>query len=152
MSIYKNNLALAKPKLILILVLAFMAVLGVLLYLASREYSQKKAVAKYEEKLPAIKITLFNGCGFEGVANDVSASLADKNVDIIQCENADKFIYDQTIIVVKNGDQSDLQRLMKITGIKNVVYAESENYPSPFIIIIGKDYMQIFKNKKVGAL
>jgi hypothetical protein len=54
-----------------------------------------------EHKLPAIKIILTNGCGFEGVAGEFSDFLADKNIDIVATGNTRKPIYDKTIIVLK---------------------------------------------------
>jgi hypothetical protein len=94
---------------------------------------------------PAIKIVVQNGCGFSGVANNVKHSLADKNVDVVNVNNTRKFIYDETLIVVKHNDEDDLRRLKSITGINNVIYAVNDSYIVPFIVIAGKDYQNYFK-------
>jgi len=93
----------------------------------------------------SIKVSVQNGCGFTGVASHIRRSLADKSVDVISTGNARKFIYEETIIVVKLDEPDELKRLQSITGIKNVIYAENSNYPVPFIIIAGRDYQNYFK-------
>lgn len=95
-----------------------------------------------ERKLPAIKIILTNGCGFEGVAGEFSDFLSEKNVDIVATGNTRKPIYDKTIIVVRKGDEQDLNRLIRMTGITRNTTATSEYAVAEFEIIIGKDYEQ----------
>ena len=96
--------------------------------------------------LPAIKITLTNGCGYEGLAKEFSKFLEDKNVDIVTTGNSLRPIYDKTIIVVRKGDNEDLKRLQQITGISRYTMALSESAPADFEIIIGKDYEAYTKN------
>jgi len=96
---------------------------------------------------PAIKVTVQNGCGFAGVANNVRRFLTEKNVDVVATGNARKYVFDQSVIVVKQDEQDDLKRLQKITGIKNVIYALNDNSITPFIIIAGKDYQNYFSLK-----
>lgn len=95
-----------------------------------------------EHKLPAIKIILTNGCGFEGVAGEFSDFLSNKNVDIVATGNTRKPIYDKTIIVVRKGDEQDLARLQRMTGIERNTTAKNEYAVADFEIIIGKDYEQ----------
>jgi hypothetical protein len=107
--------------------------------------STKKTDNDPEHKLPAIKIILTNGCGFEGVAGEFSDFLADRNVDIIATGNTRKPIYDKTIIVVRKGDAVDRQRLSRMTGIERYTMALNEYATAEFEIIIGKDYEQYIK-------
>jgi hypothetical protein len=74
--------------------------------------------------------------------------LSDKNIDIVATGNAEKFIYNKTIIVVKKMDRDDLLRLMKMTGITQWTLAETEYSIAPFTIIIGKDYEYLISNQK----
>jgi len=96
---------------------------------------------------PSIKVTVQNGCGFAGVANHVRRFLTDKNVDVIATGNARRYVFDESVIVVKQDEKDDLRRLQKITGIKNVIYAINDNSITPFIIIAGKDYQNYFSFK-----
>ncbi len=97
-----------------------------------------------EEQFPAIKIGLVNGCGYQGVASNIAESMTDKNIEVVQISNARKFIYKESVIVVKVNDKNELERLKKMTGIKNVIYALNDSYPVPFLIIAGKDYQTYF--------
>lgn len=97
-----------------------------------------------ERNFPAIRVVVHNGCGFMGVANNVRRHLFDKNIDVVGVGNTRRFIYDETLIVVKHNDEVDLRRLQRMTGIENVIYAVNENYFVPFIIIAGRDYQRFF--------
>jgi hypothetical protein len=123
-----------------ILILIFAGVLVYFLFYTSY-FSQKP---KTDELFPAIKIGLVNGCGYQGVAANIADFLDNKNIDVVQVANARKFIYKETIIVVKQDDEVELKRLMTITGIKQVIYSLNETYPVSFLIIAGKDYQTYF--------
>jgi hypothetical protein len=130
------------PTIVVVLLVAIMV--GFVIY----RYHAIKKKANYEATLPSIRISLKNGCGFEGAASDMTEFLSDKNIDIVSTGNADKFIYNKTIIVVKKRDPADLQRLMKMTGIRQWTLAENEYSVAPFVIIIGKDYEDLIANQK----
>ena len=98
-----------------------------------------------EDSYPSIKIMVYNGCGFSGVANNVRNYLQTKNIDVVGTRNTQRFVYDETLIVVKKNDEVDLKRLIKMTSIENVIYATNDNFDVPFIIIAGKDYQKYFK-------
>jgi len=93
-----------------------------------------------EDKLPAIKVVISNGCGYEQLASDYAASLKDKNIEVMGLGDTPKPIYDKSIIVVRKGDMQDLKRLQKMTGITRWTSAENEYYNADFEIIVGSDY------------
>ncbi|MDD2424076.1 MAG: LytR C-terminal domain-containing protein, partial [Candidatus Cloacimonetes bacterium] len=66
-----------------------------------------------EDQLPAIKVVILNGCGYDQLATDFAAALKDKNIDVISMGNTPKPIYDKSIIVIRKGDKHDLERLQK---------------------------------------
>lgn len=105
----------------------------------------KRGHEQEEDALPAIRIILTNGCGFENLAREFSMWLKDKNVDIVAMGNTPKPIYDKTIIVVRKGDMEDLKRLQRMTGIERYTMALNETALADFEIIIGKDYEQYTK-------
>jgi|WetSurMetagenome_2_1015567.scaffolds.fasta_scaffold388145_3 hypothetical protein len=137
----KNNRWLI-PALIIVLFIA-----GTIGFFVYRHHVIKKKQT-FEATLPAIRISLKNGCGFEGAATEMTEFLADKNIDIVATGNAEKFIYNKSIIVVKKMDRDDLLRLMKMTGITQWTLAESEYPLAPFVIVIGKDYEDLISNQK----
>jgi hypothetical protein len=98
-----------------------------------------------EHKLPAVKLILTNGCGFEGLAKEFSDWLEDKNVDIVAMGTTRKPVYDKTIIVVRRGDLEDMKRLQRMTSITRYTEARDTTALADFEIIIGKDYEQFTK-------
>lgn len=98
-----------------------------------------------QDTLPSIRIILTNGCGFENLAREFSLFLKDKNVDIVSMGNTLRPVYDKTIIVVRKGDNEDLKRLQRMTGIERYTLALNETALADFEIIIGKDYEQYTK-------
>ena len=124
-------------------VLLLLSAGGILWYILGQ--SQGDDDQNQEHKLPAIKLILTNGCGFEGVAKEFSDFLVDKNVDIVSVGNTIRPVYDKTIIVNRRGDALDLQRLQRMTGIDRWTEARNENALAEFEIIIGKDYEQYTK-------
>jgi len=124
-------------------VLLILSLGGILWY----KYKVKGQSSSREDefKLPAVKIILTNGCGFEGLAKEFTEFLKDKNVDIIATGNTIRPVYDKTIIVVRKGDKEDLNRLQRMTGINRYTEARNETALADFEIIIGKDYEQFTK-------
>lgn len=142
----KNNLAKINLK-VVILLLTLIILSGSAFY-AYQLYFNKNIAENKEDQFPAIKIALVNGCGYQGVAAHISEAINDKNIDVVQIANARKFIYKESIIVVKINDQNELERLKEMTGIKQVIYALNESSTIPFIIIAGKDYQKYFQKKE----
>lgn len=129
-----------KWKLWLPWVLAALVLAAILLWFLVFQ-DNTKVVSEYgEDKLPAIKVTISNGCGYEQLASEYAASLADKNIEVMSLGDTPKPIYDKSIIVIRKGDMQDLKRLQKMTGIMRWTSATSEYYNADFEIIVGSDY------------
>ncbi len=133
----------SKLILIIVIVILFISAVGILLY--KYKVLDKNGISDGEQKLPAVKIILTNGCGFEGLAKEFSEFLSEKNIDIIAIGNTRKPVYDKTIIVIRKGDNEDLRRLQRMTGISRFTMAKNETALADFEIIIGKDYEQYTK-------
>ena len=128
-----------------IIVLITFVILGLsAFFILNRKIEENDGLLS-EDNYPSIKIMVYNGCGFTGVANNVKNYLQSKNIDVVSTRNTQKFVYDETLIVVKKNDEIDLKRLQKMTGIENVIYATNDNFDVPFVIIAGKDYQKYFK-------
>ncbi len=95
-----------------------------------------------EDKLPAIKVQILNGCGFEGLAGEYQDFIKDKNISVESTGDTAKPIYDKSLIVVRKGDLEDLSRLQKMTGIKLYTLARTEYSNVDFDIVLGRDYDQ----------
>ncbi len=98
-----------------------------------------------EDIHPAISVRVLNGCGFSNVAGNYRDYLQQFNIDVIGTGNADKFIFNKSIIVAKRDDGQDLQRLIKYTGINRYIYAFNEHSDEAFQIVLGRDYLEYMK-------
>ncbi len=128
---------------VLLYILAAIA-LGVILWvLLSRGCSAKDDGYAYgEDQLPAIKVTVLNGCGFDQLASEFATMLSKKNIDVLSVGNTPRPVYDKSIIVMRKEDKQDLARLQKMTGIKRWTSALNEYHSAQFDIIVGRDFEQ----------
>ncbi|MCK9332248.1 MAG: LytR C-terminal domain-containing protein [Candidatus Cloacimonetes bacterium] len=112
----------------------------------SRSLNSDNKLTNYDEdQLPAIKVLVLNGCGYEQLATEFSAHLANKNIDVISVGDTPKPIYDKSIIVMRKEDKNDLERLMRMTGIQRWTSALNEYHNADFDIIVGRDYEEFMK-------
>ncbi len=133
-----ENVASKKWKWILLLVVGVIGVLAVVFYFSK---SKDLVPGEYgEDKLPAIKVVVTNGCGYEQLASEYAEAISGKNIEVISLGDTPKPIYDKSIIVVRKGDMQDLKRLQKMTGIQRWTSAINEYYNADFEIIVGSDY------------
>ena len=137
---------MAKRIILIVIIASILVSIGIVVFMSG--YESKKVVDDIldEAYMPAIRIYVHNGSGFRGVANNVRQSVFGKNIEVVGVGNTRKFIYDETVIVVKHDDETELIRLKRMTGVENVIYAVNSNYYVPFIIIAGRDYQRFFRN------
>ena len=116
-------------------------------FVAIQKYVLQKPVDTVlpEDKLPAVKVQILNGCGFEGLASEYQDFIKDKNISVDSTGDTTKPIYDKSLIVVRKGDLEDLERLRKMTGIKLYTLARTEYSNVDFDIVLGRDYDQFMK-------
>lgn len=123
-----------------------LVILGSGLAVFIRSYSKAHTESEYsEDKLPAIKVVILNGCGYVQLAAEFAAALSHKNIDVVSLGDTPRPIYDKSIIVVRKGDMQDLQRLQKMTGIERWTSALNEFHSADFDIIVGRDYESFIK-------
>ncbi|MBW6514357.1 MAG: LytR C-terminal domain-containing protein [Candidatus Syntrophosphaera sp.] len=128
--------------LLIILVLA----LALLVFVYLRFLAPHLGSQEYDEKnLPAIKVMVKNGCGYEKLASDYANHIRYKNIDVVGLGDMPHPIYNKSLIEVKQDDRQDLQRLQKMTGIQRFVLAEDPGSEAPFVIIVGADYEDFMK-------
>ncbi|HQQ67361.1 MAG TPA: LytR C-terminal domain-containing protein, partial [Candidatus Cloacimonadota bacterium] len=126
-----------------ILILA--AVLAVYLLLVRSHNPASTSTGYDEDQLPAIKVVILNGCGFEQLASEFAAAISHKNIEVVSLGDTPRPIYDKSIIVIRKGDMQDLKRLQKMTGITRWTSAQNEYYSADFDIIVGRDYESFIK-------
>ena len=101
--------------------------------------------------MPAIKVIVSNGCGYESLATDYANYISKLNVEVVKLTDTPKPIYDKSLIVVRKQDEQDLKRLQVMTGIQRFTLAVNEASEAPFIIILGRDYQQFMKENQGGT-
>jgi hypothetical protein len=130
----------------LILIAITLVLLALLIFVVDKVNSADSSEYAYgEDQLPAIKVNVLNGCGFDQLAADFARSLSHKNIDVISLGNTPRPIYDKSIIVMRKADKQDLARLQKMTGIQRWTSALSEYHSADFDIIVGRDYQEFMK-------
>jgi hypothetical protein len=123
---------------------AIAVVLAIIMFwvISGGKNAEDGSYAYGEDQLPAIKVIVLNGCGFDQLAADFAKSISQKNIDVISLGNTPRPIYDKSIIVMRKGDKHDLARLQKMTGIQRWTSALNEYHSADFDIIVGRDYQQ----------
>jgi len=118
-----------------------LALLAILVFVLIRGFRQDNGAPGYsEDQLPAIKVVVLNGCGYEQLASEFAAAISHKNIEVVSLGDTPKPIYDKSVIVVRKGDMQDLARLQKMTGIERWTSALNEFHNADFDIIVGRDY------------
>jgi len=92
-----------------------------------------------------ITLQVLNGCGIPGLARDVRNALIEKGFDVLSFDNAEKFLYEKTVIVIKKKDYDKFDILYQELPVRKVYKQMNENSIYDFIIIVGKDYKNFFK-------
>ncbi len=129
--------------LLLLIAVALLALLAAAYFLGW--FSPVKGKAESEASLPALKVVVSNGCGIEKLAADYSEHIKDRNIEVVRLTSTPMPIYNKSIIVVKNGDDQDLRRLQKMTGIQRYTMALDPDYEAPFLLILGADFEEFIK-------
>ncbi|MFO7897340.1 MAG: LytR C-terminal domain-containing protein [Candidatus Cloacimonadales bacterium] len=129
-----------------------------ILILALIIYIQKAFRAEIEE-VPSehlfdlsVKIAILNGNGYPNVATEVKEYFLDRhgdNIDVVGCRNVEsrKFIYKQTLVIMKHDVPEKLEYIMKLTNIPFRIIALDDSAIEEIQIVLGKDYLEYFPNR-----
>jgi len=90
-----------------------------------------------------IRVMVLNGCGAEGVAEDVAASLRDAGFDIVGTGNADAFDYEHTLVVDRCGSSEKALKVGRALDC-GLVLTQRVNAPnSDVVVVIGSDWPEL---------
>ncbi len=90
-----------------------------------------------------IRVMVLNGCGAEGVAEDVAASLREAGFDIVGTGNADAFDYERTLVVDRCGSSEKALKVGQALECK-LVLTQRVNAPnSDVVVVIGSDWPEL---------
>lgn len=87
-------------------------------------------------------VSVWNGVGVSGVANDCASELKKLGWNVIFTGNANQFIYDETFVVFKDTDDEAAARLLAADlGQGRVVRSYARySYTGNLLVVVGKDY------------
>jgi len=144
----KNKVFSLRKLLGIIALVLFFLLLG--LYL--KRFMKIENIPLIDEKTfdGSVKIAILNGNGYPNVANEVKEYFLrnfSANIDVVGCRNVDsrKFIYKQSLIVLKHNQPEKLDFIMKLTNIPYRIFAFDEEAIEEIQIILGKDYLEYFR-------
>ncbi len=130
---------------ILIMILILLLAVAAAIFLFTRLHRASGRTDPSETRMPAIKVVLSNGCGYENLAQDYASYIKDQNIEVVRLTSTSKPIYDVSVIVNRHGDDEDLRRLQAMTGIQRFTVATNPDFDAPFLIILGRDYEYFMK-------
>ena len=93
-----------------------------------------------------VRIEVRNGCGVKDVAAGIRKELIDLGhrtgieIDVVGTENADDFLYDETVLVDLRNDERRTRRLAKLIGCDLVVRSEDLDAYPDYRLIVGMDH------------
>ena len=90
-----------------------------------------------------IRVMVLNGCGSEGVAEDVAATLRDAGFDIVGTGNADAFDYDRTLVVDRCGSSEKALKVGQALDCRLVLTQRVSAPNSDVVVVIGSDWPEL---------
>ncbi|HET6350837.1 MAG TPA: LytR C-terminal domain-containing protein [Coriobacteriia bacterium] len=87
-----------------------------------------------------IRVVVFNGSGKPGIAGEAAQELIRAQIRVVDTQNADRFDYAETKIVVRRGDASVGEKVRKALGVGKVVLDPSDENVTDVVVVVGKDY------------
>ena len=91
-------------------------------------------------ELDVVRVAVFNGVGAPGIGGVASQQLIRAGYRVVDTQNADRFDYDTTVIVVKRGNIEDGHAVARVLGCGTVVSEHSAQDVIDIAITIGRDY------------
>lgn len=146
----KNNLRSLHKGLLLII----LALLIIALFIFLQKAFEPETV-EFTEEISfdvSVKIAILNGNGYPNVATEVKEHFLEQhgeNIDVVGCRNVDsnKFIYKQSLVIMKHDVPQKLEYIMNLTDIPFRIIALDDDSIEEIQIVLGKDYLEYFPNR-----
>jgi hypothetical protein len=89
------------------------------------------------------RVMVLNGCGTEGIAEEVSSCLRDGGFDIVGTGNADAFDYERTIVIDRCGSMDKAQKVAEILQCEQVMLQRVRASASDVVVVVGGDWAKL---------
>lgn len=99
-----------------------------------------------EIKNEIVTVEVLNGCGVQGLANDVGQYLRNQNFDVVNIENASAFNFDRTLVLDRvSMNRTNAKEVGKSLGVEDgqIVGQLDDSLQLKVTVIIGKDYKSL---------
>ncbi len=101
--------------------------------------------APVSEGYSKIHIEILNGCGEDGIAQQIGKQLRTFGFDVITVANAPTFNYPETIVIDRVGNPEFARQVAEVLGTTNRI---QQVIPDPFrieevTIVVGRDYRRL---------
>lgn len=95
-----------------------------------------------------IQLEILNGCGVPGLANEFTSKLRNNGFDVVETGNFDNFDMQNTIVISRNFNSRNAQRIADALGIdsKHIFIEASEDFYLDATVVIGSDYKSLKLN------
>lgn len=89
-----------------------------------------------------IQVEVLNGAGVSGLASQFTSTLRNNGFDVIQTGNFDNFDMAKTIVISRNFNSSNAERVARALGIskENILVEASDDFYLDATIVIGSDF------------
>jgi len=97
-----------------------------------------------------IQVEVLNGCGKNGVADELTGLLRKNNFDVVNTGNYKTFDVSYSIVIDRSGSLQNAVKLADLLKIdhKNVIEQVNKNYFLDVTLIVGKDYREFTSNQR----
>jgi hypothetical protein len=92
-----------------------------------------------------IQLEVLNGCGVPGLATEFTSVLRNYGFDVVESGNFDNFDMTETIIVSRNGNLGNANRIAQALGLPKdrILIEKSTDFYLDATLVIGSDYQSL---------
>jgi hypothetical protein len=92
-----------------------------------------------------IQLEVLNGCGVPGLATRFTSNLRSYGFDVVESGNFDNFDMTETIIISRNGNLANANRVAHTLGIPEdrILIEKSNDFYLDATLVIGSDYQSL---------
>jgi hypothetical protein len=95
-----------------------------------------------DELTDNIRIEVLNGTGEKGLGRTVARELMKRRIDVLSVDNADRFDYSETVLVVRK-KKPEVESLFEMLGCRRRVEQLSADSRVDATLIVGDDYRSL---------
>lgn len=92
-----------------------------------------------------IQLEVLNGCGVPGIATRFTSTLRGYGFDVVESGNFDNFDMTETILISRNGNMQNANRVARALGIPEdrILLEKSTDFYLDATLVIGSDYQSL---------